>query len=435
LYALSLIAIIGASQGAILALVLFSQPFGFRIANQVLAIFIAIHAMRLGVYHVIYAHQLQEVPYILFLLNLNMALGPLLYCYVKALTEPDYQWKQRELIHYLPTLLMLTLSLLTLAAMDKPVDVYSWWLERQSGNLPLLGELLLFTTAAYFIVYIAMAARRLAVHRQSIEEYFSNIDDKQLTWIWLVIAFCALIAFSTFVEQIVFYVTGFSLGERQVHVTILTTLLIYFLAYKGMRQRLIFDPRKASSEGEDEKLSLSNNKTGGEEASVLSADASVLSADATVLSANATGPSVTNRSEREAEVKISSASEGATLKYEKSGLKDSELQALWDKLEVLMVEQKPYLDSDLKLADLAQQLDLSANYLSQVINRTGGQKFFEYINGYRVQEAARLLEQNRDTSLLVIALDSGFVSPQAFSTRFKKVMKKTPTEYRKSLSS
>jgi AraC-like DNA-binding protein len=428
LYALSLIAIIGASQGAILALVLFSQPFGFRIANQVLAIFIAIHAMRLGVYHVIYAHQLQEVPYILFLLNLNMALGPLLYCYVKALTEPDYQWKQRELIHYLPTLLMLTLSLLTLAAMDKPVDVYSWWLERQSGNLPLLGELLLFTTAAYFIVYIAMAARRLAVHRQSIEEYFSNIDDKQLTWIWLVIAFCALIAFSTFVEQIVFYVTGFSLGERQVHVTILTTLLIYFLAYKGMRQRLIFDPRKASPEGEDEKVSLSDNKTGFEEVSVLSTDATVLSTDAS-------GPSVANRFEREAEVKVASASEGTTLKYEKSGLKDSELQALWDKLEDLMVEKKPYLDSDLKLADLAQQLDLSANYLSQVINRTGGQKFFEYINGYRVQEAARLLEQQRDTSLLVIALDSGFVSPQAFSTRFKKVMKQTPSEYRKSLSS
>ena len=79
-------------------------------------------------------------------------------------------------------------------------------------------------------------------------------------------------------------------------------------------------------------------------------------------------------------------------------------------------------------------MDLSPNYLSQVINRGGGQKFFDYINIYRVREATELLKTDSKSSLLHIALEAGFISQQAFSARFKKVMLQTPSQYRKQLA-
>lgn len=100
-----------------------------------------------------------------------------------------------------------------------------------------------------------------------------------------------------------------------------------------------------------------------------------------------------------------------------------------------MVANKPYLEGDLVLPQLAQQLGISANYLSQVINEQLKVNFYDFVNGYRVEEAMRLM---RDTAkekanILNIALDSGFNSKSAFYTAFKKATSMTPTQFRKTL--
>ncbi|NRB39707.1 MAG: helix-turn-helix transcriptional regulator [Pseudomonadales bacterium] len=406
MYTLSLLALIGASQGLVLALVLFTQPFGFRIANQILAIFIAIHAIRLAVYHVAYANLIQHYPIIILLLNLNIALGPLLFCYVKALTEQEYKWQGRDFLHFLPTFFMLAYTAIMSFSMHDLALAYRWWQGDREMQNHFVGEIILVFSALYFLVYIIAAALRLAKHQTLIEEYFSNIDGKQLRWLWLVIVLCILIGLTTFVEQIVRHYTGYSLGERQVHVAVLTVVLIYFLSFMGMRQNFIFAPKKiVESDGLSTESSLSERQQ-------MELDVDTVYDD----------------------VAVDVEAEKNPEKYKKSGLKQDELKPLWERLERLMLDQKPYLDSDLKLADLADQMGLSANYLSQVINRGGGKKFFDYINIYRVKEACELLNNTSKSSLLHIALDAGFTSQQAFSARFKKVMQKTPSQYRKDSS-
>jgi YesN/AraC family two-component response regulator len=101
-----------------------------------------------------------------------------------------------------------------------------------------------------------------------------------------------------------------------------------------------------------------------------------------------------------------------------------------------MENQKPHLEAELTLTDLAKQLNTNTSVLSKVINDGTGRNFNDFINSYRVQEVINKLksgEQRRQT-LLGIAYDCGFNSKATFNRSFKKVTGKTPKEYIDSLS-
>lgn len=121
-------------------------------------------------------------------------------------------------------------------------------------------------------------------------------------------------------------------------------------------------------------------------------------------------------------------------RYAKSGLSDEAMQHLIAQLTIAMEEQQLFLDPDLSLPKLAEHLDCSVNHLSQAINAGHSMSFFDYINHYRVQEAARMLQDksNHNPAILTVALSVGFNSTSTFYTAFKKATGKTPARYRRS---
>lgn len=102
-------------------------------------------------------------------------------------------------------------------------------------------------------------------------------------------------------------------------------------------------------------------------------------------------------------------------------------------LESLMKEEKVYTNHDLTLDLLSEKMGVSPRTLSSVINGYYGCNFFEYVNGYRIEEAKRLLtsEELKDTTVLDIMYEVGFNSKATFNGFFKKVEGLTPSEYRK----
>ena len=98
-----------------------------------------------------------------------------------------------------------------------------------------------------------------------------------------------------------------------------------------------------------------------------------------------------------------------------------------------MRESKPYLNQLLTLDNLAAQTFMPARQLSQVINRHFDKNFFEFINGYRIEESKILLakEENAKITMLEIMAQAGFNSKATFNTFFKKLVGETPTQYRK----
>ncbi len=84
--------------------------------------------------------------------------------------------------------------------------------------------------------------------------------------------------------------------------------------------------------------------------------------------------------------------------------------------------KKPYLDSEISLSKLGESFGVHSNYLSQVINDRENKNFYDYINGYRIDEFKRIASDPKKKKLTIMALafECGFNSKSAFNNCFKK---------------
>jgi AraC-like DNA-binding protein len=119
-------------------------------------------------------------------------------------------------------------------------------------------------------------------------------------------------------------------------------------------------------------------------------------------------------------------------KYERTALKPDVALRIRKQLEEHMSYSRPYLNNELRLQDLAEQIDAPPYQLSQVINDQINLTFFDYINKYRVEEAKRLIIAEPNSTLLDIAFKAGFNNKTSFSNAFKKFTTQTAVEFRKS---
>lgn len=104
---------------------------------------------------------------------------------------------------------------------------------------------------------------------------------------------------------------------------------------------------------------------------------------------------------------------------------------IFQRLALLMEEDKYYLRSELSLHELAVELGTNTSYLSRVINEQTGGNFHSFLNKFRIEEACRLLLDHRQQHLSIegIALSAGFKSKSAFNVAFRKFKGMTPSEF------
>ncbi|HJP64080.1 MAG TPA: ABC transporter permease [Mucilaginibacter sp.] len=109
-------------------------------------------------------------------------------------------------------------------------------------------------------------------------------------------------------------------------------------------------------------------------------------------------------------------------------------KGIW--LKKIVKEKRYYQDPELSLGSLADKLDLNTHELSRIINTVLKKSFNDFINEYRVQDAARKMQDpaNDHITLLGIAYESGFNSQSTFNRIFKQITGKSPVEYKKEQS-
>lgn len=122
-------------------------------------------------------------------------------------------------------------------------------------------------------------------------------------------------------------------------------------------------------------------------------------------------------------------------KYAGVVLKDADAEKYVSQLRHFMNIEKPYLDANLSLPELANKLHITSHHLSRVINEQFNVNFFDFINQYRVDEVKSRIgnPEFENLSLLGIAFDSGFNTKSAFNRVFKKMTGLTPSEYKSQL--
>lgn len=109
-------------------------------------------------------------------------------------------------------------------------------------------------------------------------------------------------------------------------------------------------------------------------------------------------------------------------------------QALAEHLSQRMHNDKLYLDNDLSLGKLAEQLGISSHQLSELLNIHLNTNFYEYLNTLRLEEAITLLTQpDYQMTSLELAYAAGFNNKNSFYRTFKDKTGTTPSDYRRQL--
>ena len=112
----------------------------------------------------------------------------------------------------------------------------------------------------------------------------------------------------------------------------------------------------------------------------------------------------------------------------KALLSAAEIDTVLELFEKGMTEEKWFQNPSLSLRELAENVHISSNKLSWLLNERIGQNFNEYINSFRLEHFKKIAlnPANSHLTLLALAYESGFNSKSVFSAFFKKTEGMTP---------
>lgn len=106
-------------------------------------------------------------------------------------------------------------------------------------------------------------------------------------------------------------------------------------------------------------------------------------------------------------------------------------EQLFLRLVELMKKEQPYTDSELNRDTIAAMLATNHRYIDEAIRECSDSPSTKaFIDGYRVDHAARLLTDT-DEPIALIAEMSGFANRTSFNEQFRSRYKMTPSEYRR----
>ncbi len=299
--------------------------------------------------------------------------GPLIWFYTLALTGEDFRFRKKDVWHVLPFFICAGYLLLPL-----------WNGETVSGTE---RNFILVIKMLHLFAYGMAILLRLKKHERKIADYFSYTEKIELNWLKLLVSSLIVIWIISVVSQLLYAFGEVAIPQYGGFFTnVAVSIFVLVIGYFGIRQTTIFTPARFLENVGREKNRQENN--------------------------------------------------GADKKKESPAPDLPPGQAVFHKnyeqLLLFMENEKPYLDGNLTLYDLAARMQLSANLLSQIINRQSGKSFFDFVNEYRVEEVKRRIrdeEAHRSQTLLAIALDCGFNSKASFNRVFKKMTGLTPSEF------
>jgi AraC-like DNA-binding protein len=125
-------------------------------------------------------------------------------------------------------------------------------------------------------------------------------------------------------------------------------------------------------------------------------------------------------------------SPGSGSRYARSALDPPTRARIRRKLQEAMDTAHLYRDNRLTLRSLCQQINENPHYVSQVINQDLGTSFYDLVNVHRVANAQRLLLLSPGKTVIEIALEVGFNSKSTFNAAFRHHAGSTPSTYRNS---
>ena len=122
-------------------------------------------------------------------------------------------------------------------------------------------------------------------------------------------------------------------------------------------------------------------------------------------------------------------------KYNQSPLTNPVIMTLRNSLEA-SIQQEIYLKPDLTLQELSTVIDTKPYMLSQLLNESYQQNFFNFINEHRINYAKHQIQQGflERQTVEALAYAAGFNSKSTFNRAFRKWEGQSPREYLSSIT-
>jgi AraC-like DNA-binding protein len=116
-------------------------------------------------------------------------------------------------------------------------------------------------------------------------------------------------------------------------------------------------------------------------------------------------------------------------KYIDKKLNNEEAQLMIGRLKKSMTEKELFRNPNLKVNDLAREINVPGHQLSQLLNDNIAKNFTLFVNEYRINEACRMLSENTNLTIDAVGAEVGFNSKSTFFATFKKIKGMTPSVY------
>jgi len=110
-------------------------------------------------------------------------------------------------------------------------------------------------------------------------------------------------------------------------------------------------------------------------------------------------------------------------------LEDGKSADLKLRLERYFEKERPYLNKDLSINEVAVILYTNKTYLSKVINENMGMNFNQFLNFYRMKEVDRLINEDMDISIHELCRKSGFGCMASFTVAFRLFKGTSPADW------
>jgi len=120
-------------------------------------------------------------------------------------------------------------------------------------------------------------------------------------------------------------------------------------------------------------------------------------------------------------------------KYFSSNLSKVDMKRIKSKIEAAFIKEQPYLDGNLNIATLAEQLNEKSHHVSQTFSESISENFNDYVNKHRIEITKLRLHDAKyqNYKIEAIALESGFNNKVTFYKAFTKFTNQTPSAFRK----
>jgi AraC-like DNA-binding protein len=340
---------------------------------------------------------------------------PVFYLYVLSITQTAFRLQLRHFLHFLPAGLVALANLPYLLAPTSDRLSFVMHGYSSSGENRLITWLMLVYMTGILVIftlqllwYSVKAIRLYRSHRSFLENTYSFTENISLDWIPVMIS-CFVVFF---IFNDILYIVGFRqhyLTQVVYNISMLTLNLV--IGYRGLLQK---DLSSFSASPASETISESTVFQSDADQDIPANEQSYLSEADTAGDEPESAP--------------------APRKYSGSSLSAQQKLALLDGLNRLMTEEKMFIIESLTIEDVASRLNSNSRYVSQVVNETYNRNFYTYINGFRIDEAKKLLlaEGSSKYSIQGIARTVGFASKSAFNQAFKRITGLTPSEFKES---